>query len=219
MPVSRISSSTARRSSVVAPTQVKCAIASSPSSCLMRLTIAIVRSRVEPPAPYVTDTNDGSSCLSSCAARQRFSMPSSVFGGKNSNEKKGFRSSRISSIRMPEGYARAPVLLLGRDDVEVGGELRLAVQRVLHIHRVVLAVGAEQTEEYGGPADAAELALLLEVLGEPELVADQLVVHALGLRDAVHEHAVGRLRATREVDGPALAGLHPPESRTRRRAS
>src|SRR4051812_13481412 len=207
MPASRISSRTARSSSVVAPTQVKCAIASRPSSCLMRLTIAIVRSRVEPPAPYVTDTKDGSSCLNSCAARQRFSMPSSVFGGKNSNEKTGFRSSRISSIRMPEGYARAPVLLLGRDDVEVGGELRLAVQRVLHVDRVVLAVGAEQAEEYGSPADAAELALLLEVLRELERVAHDLVVDALGLRHAVHEHAVGLLRAAWERNGPALARL------------
>ena len=51
MPASRISSSTARSSSTVAPTHVKWAIASSPSSCLMRLTIVIVRSRVEPPAP------------------------------------------------------------------------------------------------------------------------------------------------------------------------
>src|SRR3954447_15004592 len=185
MPASRISSSTARSSSVVAPTQVKCAIASSPSSCLMRLTIAIVRSRVEPPAPYVTDTNDGSSCFSSCAARQRFSMPSSVFGGKNSNEKTGFRASRISSIRMRGGYARAPVLLLGRDDVEVGGDLLLAVQPVLHVDRVVLSIGAEQPEEDARPADASELALLLEVLRELERVTHDLVVDALGLRDPV----------------------------------
>src|SRR4051794_41921209 len=105
-------------------------------------------------------------------------MPSSVFGGKNSNEKTGLRSSRISSIRMREGYARAPVLLLGRDDVEVGGELRLAVQRVLHVDRVVLAVGPEQAEEYGGPADAAEPSLLLEMLGGPERVAHPLVIHS-----------------------------------------
>src|SRR4051794_41942813 len=100
-------------------------------------------------------------------------MPSSVFGGKNSNEKTGLRSSRISSIRMPEGYARAPVLLLGRDDVEIGGELRLAVQRVLHVDRVVLAVGPEQAEEYGGPAGAAGLALPLRGVWGTELGAHQ----------------------------------------------
>src|SRR3954463_1306847 len=124
-------------------------------------------------------------------------MPSSVFGGENSNEKAGLRSSRISSIRMREGYARAPVLLLGRDDVEVGGYLRRAGQRVLHVDRVVLAVGAEQAEEDRRPADAAELALLLEVLRELERVADDLVVDALGLRPSVDEHAVGRLGAAR----------------------
>ncbi len=51
MPASRISSSVARNSSTVAPTHVKCAIASSPYSALMRLTISIVFSLVEPPAP------------------------------------------------------------------------------------------------------------------------------------------------------------------------
>src|SRR3954451_1083273 len=145
-------------------------------------------------------------------------MPSSVFGGKNSNEKTGLRSSRISSMRMRKGYARAPVLLLGRHDVEVGGELRVAVQGVLNVDRVVLPVGAEQTQEDGRPADAPELPLLLEVLRELERVAHDLVVDALGLRHAVHEHAVRRLGAARKVDGPAFAGLHPPESRTRRRA-
>src|SRR5215210_4979323 len=139
MPASRISSSTPRSSPTVAPTQVKWAIASSPSSCLIRLTIVIVRSRVEPPAPYVTDTKAGSSCFSSEAARHRFSIPSSDFGGKNSNEKTGLRCSRISSMRMREGYARAPRLLLGRrHDVEVDGQLLPAVQRVLDVHGVVL---------------------------------------------------------------------------------
>src|SRR3954468_11827780 len=131
-------------------------------------------------------------------------MPSSVFGGKNSNEKTGFRSSRISSIRMREGYARAPVLLLGRDDVEVGGDLRPAGQRVLDVDRVVLAVGAEQAEEDAGPADAAELALLLEGLREREGVPVELVVDALGLRHAVHEDAVRRLGAARQRHHPAL---------------
>src|SRR5215210_6555391 len=143
MPASRISSSTPRSSPTVAPTQVKWAIASSPSSCLIRLTIVIVRSRVEPPAPYVTDTNAGSSCFSSDAARQRLSMPSSDFGGKNSNEKTGRRSSRISSIRILKGYAAAPSFLLGgRDDVEVDREPLLPALPVLDVDRVVLAVGA-----------------------------------------------------------------------------
>ena len=40
-----------RSSSTVAPTHVKCAIASMPSSLLIRLVMSIVRSRVDPPAP------------------------------------------------------------------------------------------------------------------------------------------------------------------------
>ena len=51
MPAARISSSVARSSGTVAPTHVKWAIASSPNSSFMRLTISIVFSRVEPPAP------------------------------------------------------------------------------------------------------------------------------------------------------------------------
>ena len=51
MPAARMPSSVPRSSSTVAPTHVKWAIASMPSSCLIHLTIPIVRSRVEPPAP------------------------------------------------------------------------------------------------------------------------------------------------------------------------
>src|ERR1019366_3676272 len=49
IPASRISSRVARSSSTVAPTQVKCAIASRPYSSRIRLTISIVFSLVEPP--------------------------------------------------------------------------------------------------------------------------------------------------------------------------
>ena len=53
MPASRIVSSVARSSSTVAPTQVKCAIASRPWSALMRDTMSIVLPRWAgvPPAP------------------------------------------------------------------------------------------------------------------------------------------------------------------------
>ena len=45
-----------------------------------------VRSRVEPPAPYVTDTNDGPSGSSSPIVFSSARAASSVLGGKNSNE-------------------------------------------------------------------------------------------------------------------------------------
>ena len=83
-------------SGTVAPTHVKCAIASRPYSSRMRLTISIVFSLVDPPAPYVTDTNDGSSVFSSASAPYRLCSPAGVFGGKNSNENTGRRwSARI----------------------------------------------------------------------------------------------------------------------------
>ena len=68
MPASRIWSSAPRSSSTVAPTQVKCAIASRPCVARMLRTISIVFSRVEPPAPQVTETNAGSSARSAASA-------------------------------------------------------------------------------------------------------------------------------------------------------
>ncbi len=73
-------------SSVVWPTHVRCAIGIIDVSRAMRSVIATVRSRVPPPAPYVTDTNVGSRCSSSLIERHRICSPSSSFGGKNSNE-------------------------------------------------------------------------------------------------------------------------------------
>ena len=53
---SRISSSSAR----VWPTQVRWAIGSIEVSCAMRRVTRTVVPRLEPPAPYVTETNVGS---------------------------------------------------------------------------------------------------------------------------------------------------------------
>ena len=55
-------------------------------SVAIRSTMSTVRSRVPPPAPYVTETKVGRSGSSSRIACQRLRAPSSVFGGKNSNE-------------------------------------------------------------------------------------------------------------------------------------
>src|SRR5262249_37612946 len=49
-----------------------------------RTTRSCVRSRVDPPAPYVTETNDGASDCSDAIVRNNSSLASSVFGGKNS---------------------------------------------------------------------------------------------------------------------------------------
>src|SRR3954447_21554138 len=68
------------------PTHVRCGMAGNGCSSLIRTTASRVNSRVDPSAPYVTDTTDGSSGASSCTAFSSWRRASSVFGGKNSNE-------------------------------------------------------------------------------------------------------------------------------------
>ena len=50
----------------------------------MRTIRSCVRSRVEPPAPYVTETNEGCSTWSWAITSKRSSDAASVLGGKNS---------------------------------------------------------------------------------------------------------------------------------------
>ena len=50
-------------------------------------TAASVRSRVEPPAPNVTEKNLGRSCASCSRVARSFATPSGVAGGKNSKLK------------------------------------------------------------------------------------------------------------------------------------
>src|SRR3954462_5760049 len=64
----------------------------------MRSTISTVRSRVLPPAPYVTETKVGCSTSSRRIACQRFRAPCSVLGGKNSKENVGSPAASISRI-------------------------------------------------------------------------------------------------------------------------
>src|SRR5439155_20518612 len=47
-------------------------------------TVSSVPSRVEPPAPKVQEKKRGLSLASSCQVARSFSLPSAVFGGKNS---------------------------------------------------------------------------------------------------------------------------------------
>jgi hypothetical protein len=73
-------------SSRVDPTQVKCATVEIPVRCVISRAIRMERSRVEPPAPYVTETKSGAIDLSPSMAAHSRSSPSTSFGGKNSNE-------------------------------------------------------------------------------------------------------------------------------------
>ena len=68
----------------------------------------MVRSRVDPPAPYVTETKLGSSGSSSRIACQRSRSPSSVAGGKNSNDHDFWPSaSRSRMVVAPPGIVDA----------------------------------------------------------------------------------------------------------------
>ena len=55
-----------------------------PPSFWISSTVSSVRSRVEPPAPKVTEKNLGLSWASCLQVARSLSMPSGVFGGKNS---------------------------------------------------------------------------------------------------------------------------------------
>ena len=93
------------RLSAVSPTQLRCAIASTPYSSLIARVVSRVP-RVAPPAPYVTEKYAGSSSRSTSTVSNRVARPSSVFGGKYSTEKQGRVVLRISSMRTWKGRGR-----------------------------------------------------------------------------------------------------------------
>src|SRR5256885_6882042 len=70
----------------VAPMQEICGAARCPAAWISR-TVSSVRSRVEPPAPYVQEKKRGFNCASCFQVARSFSIPSGVFGGKNSKLK------------------------------------------------------------------------------------------------------------------------------------
>ena len=81
------------------PTHVRCAIGTIDVCFAMRSVIAIVRSRVVPPAPYVTETNVGCSGSSSRRVRHSSASPSASFGGKNSKENERCPAPMSSGMR------------------------------------------------------------------------------------------------------------------------
>ena len=68
------------------PTQVRWPIARIDVSRAIRPVIWTVVSRVEPPAPYVTETNVGSYGSRSLIACHSWAAPASSLGGMNSKE-------------------------------------------------------------------------------------------------------------------------------------
>jgi hypothetical protein len=67
----------------VLPMHDRCGARCMPSARISS-TVASVPSRVEPPAPKVTEQNAGFNAAKSRRAARSFATPSSVFGGKNS---------------------------------------------------------------------------------------------------------------------------------------
>ena len=94
------------------PTQVRCAIGSIEVSCAIRRVMATVRSRVVPPAPYVTETKVGRNGSSSLIDCHRTRSPSSSLGGKNSKENE--RSPSLSNAPMSRALGFAHAGILGR---------------------------------------------------------------------------------------------------------
>src|SRR3954452_20047553 len=97
--------------------------------------------------------------------------------------------------------------VVSRFKLERRRHLGLARGGPVHVHDVVLAVGADQPEEDRRPAPEAEPPLLVERPGELDRPAAEDVVLALLLRHAAHEHAQRRRRARRQVDPRAAAHL------------
>src|SRR5439155_10320931 len=75
---------------------------------------------------------------------------------------------------------------------------RLAPQRVLESHRLVLAVGAGHADQHRQPADPAQLLLLEDRPREEDLVRAEAVMLAHGLLDPVHVDPDRRRGAARE---------------------
>ena len=85
-------------SSRLDPTHVRCAIEGRPCSRWIFSTMSSVLSRVLPPAPYVTEQNEGWNTLSrGIVFSNKLRLPSGVFVGKNSQETTALSASLASA--------------------------------------------------------------------------------------------------------------------------
>src|ERR1700730_6023423 len=89
-----------------AATQVRCAAGFTRVSFTIRATVAWVRSRVEPPAPYVTETKLGPSGASRLISSQRVASIASLAGGKNSKETEiSGQTVRLARGKLQDGFS------------------------------------------------------------------------------------------------------------------
>src|SRR3954467_8124527 len=177
IPASSASSSASTSCARLTPEQVTWAIASISNSRLHASTASSVLPRVDPPAPQVTLTKVGASGRKSRTVSKRAWKPSSVLGGKNSNEKTGSPLSaanrRRSEISM--GAPSGPLL--------PGSEIQLLLRSEPvdpDAHRVQLEPRDLPIDLRGHRVDRLLEAssLLHHVLGGERLVGEAHVHHA-----------------------------------------
>jgi hypothetical protein len=164
----------------------------------MSTTMSCVRSRVVPPAPYVTDTYEGARDSSSTSVVRSVCSISGVRGGKNSKEKLRPRCkiSLILAIGVRAYRARATLA----HPITGGG-----VERVPNI------VNFRIEQRITAPLEAVENALLdrefiaatakLPKLGEPEVLEQQ--------RDGDRVHQRVRYRFTAELSSAVTRVIDP----------
>src|SRR3954452_2050920 len=116
----------------------------------MRSVMWTVRSRVEPPAPYVTETNVGCSPSSSRMACHRLRSPSSVLGGKNSNENDRSPVASRSPIFAAEamyGKANLPDMAVGPlHRADLHARVQKALDAFLDTHHAQLRAVSEDLD-------------------------------------------------------------------------
>src|SRR6185437_12643079 len=197
MPRARYSRITSRRPSRLEATQEMCGAACWPSE-MISSAVASVPSRVEPPAPYVTEKNVGASCASCFLVARSFSMPSGVFGGKSSKLNSRFGvSAMLMRVERREASAPTPFPLSSV-------AIRIRLERPVLVDADVARLVVAQLREHR--AELPELQprdLLVEVLGQ-HVHADRVLARIREELD-LGERLVreGRAHHVRRVAGAA----------------
>src|SRR5713101_8173221 len=162
MSFARYCAITSRRLSRVEAMHERCGAAGLPALRISS-TVASVPSRVDPPAPYVTEKNAGSSCASCLRVARSFSIPWGVFGGKNSKLKTRLRALCDSTAR--DAARRAAGM---RPRVHRAREIGVTVQADRgRSHELRVAAGAHERLEHAPRERGTEEAVVPAV--EPQL--------------------------------------------------
>src|SRR5690606_24289934 len=113
-----------RTSSFGAPTQVRCGAAVSAVDSWIWVTMLCVRVRVEPSAPYVTETNRGCKGRSRSIDRHSVCSIASSFGGKNSKETVGRTRCLATALPIRSFSCRSEERRVGKEVGQMWASLR-----------------------------------------------------------------------------------------------